>query len=378
VNRDETGPAGPSGYEAAFEGSTNAIVLTDADGRIVAANPAWLALYGYTLAEVRGQTTRVIRGPLTDASVYEQMWAQIRDPRVGSWTGELVNRTRSGAEVPVLLTITPLRARGAAGGAVTGYMGVAIDVSERKKFEELQRLYDLTVRHDLKSPLASIQALLQTLLEGYVGPLDDRQRDVVERVLAASKQMRALIDTSLDLEKLRRRTIRLDLEDVDLVAIVRASLERHAPLADRKAVGFAVEGAAGPLAADAHAVRRLDPLHVQRAVDNLVKNAVEAAPAGSVVTLTLAHEADATLLSIHNGGDPIPPHVRAVLFHPFSTYGKRGGTGLGVYGVKLTVEALGGEVAYTTGADGTTFTLRLPDAPAAPTGRPVGAAAPLG
>lgn len=362
---DGNGPgASPSDYEAAFRGSTNAIVLTDPAGRITDVNPAWLALYGYALEEVRGQTTSVVRGPHTDDGVYAHMWAQIRDPRVGSWTGELVNRTKDGAEVPVLLTITPLRAGGAPDAPIRGYMGVALDTSERKKFEEFQRLYELTVRHDLRSPLAAIQALVQTLLEGYAGAVEDRQRDVLGRVLGAAKQMRALIDTSLDIEKLRRRTIRLDLEEVDLVAVACESLDRHTPQAERRAVRFVLEGAAGPLGTGARAVRRLDPLHVQRAVDNLVKNAVEAAPKGSVVTLTLADEGGVTRLSVHNGGDPIPPDVRALLFHPFSTFGKRGGTGLGIYGVKLTVEALGGQVGYTTGAAGTTFTLTLPDAPA--------------
>ncbi len=167
--------------------------------------------------------------------------------------------------------------------------------------------------------------------------------------------MRALIDTSLDLEKLRRRTIKLDLTDVDLRAVAEESLSRHADQAARKDV-------ATELRCDEALVLGLDPLHLQRAVDNLVKNAIEASPRGERVLVTLRRAADTgvTELAIHNGGPPIPADVRATLFHPFSTFGKRGGTGLGIYGVKLAVESMGGAVSYETGAGGTTFALTFP------------------
>jgi signal transduction histidine kinase len=99
---------------------------------------------------------------------------------------------------------------------------------------------------------------------------------------------------------------------------------------------------------------------VQRCVDNLVKNAVEAAPRDTPVTVAVAEDGPAVTLRVHNSGPPIPPDVLATLFHPFSTFGKRGGTGLGLFGVKLTVEALGGTVTHETGVTGTAFTIRFP------------------
>jgi PAS domain S-box-containing protein len=350
----------PAIYEEAFRGSTDAIVITDPDGRIVQANPAWLALYGYTMDEVRGQTTRLIQSEHSDRAMYEHMWARIGDRETGSWTGEIVNRRKDGSEVPVLLSITPLRGGAGADGPIEGYMGVGIDITERKEFEEFQRLYEMTVRHDLKSPLAAIQSLLQMMAEGYLGPLPDKHRHVIERSLRNAADMRALIDTSLDLEKLRRRTIKLAIEDVDLFAIARESQERLGAQAADKNVAFALRTAVSAATDADRLVRPLDPLHLQRAVDNLVKNAVEASPKGEVVVVTIREDRGAAVLSVHNGGDPIPPDVRATLFHAFSTFGKRGGTGLGIYGVKLTVETMGGAVAYETGEGGTTFTLTFP------------------
>jgi len=337
-------------YAQSFRDSTDTVIITDPAGRILDANPAWLRLYGYTKAEALGASTRIIQGPHTSREMYEHMWSQIRDPAVGHWRGSIVNRTRSGEEVPILLTITPIRK----GGAITGYLGIGLDDRERVRTEELRNLYDMVVRHDLKAPLGAAITSLQTLLEGYVGELTAPQRDVLSRALRAANQMQGIIATSLDLEKLRRQQLRLDLADVDLADAVRTAFDTLRDVADRR--GVRLEGPPP----EVRVVRRLDGVHVQRCVDNLVKNAVEAAPRGTAVVVAFAEEGPAVALRVQNAGPPIPPDVRATLFHPFSTFGKRGGTGLGLYGVKLTVEAMGGTVSHETGAEGTAFTLRFP------------------
>jgi hypothetical protein len=97
--------------------------------------------------------------------MYAYMWVQISDPRKGSWSGEIVHRRKNGEEVPVLLTITPIRLV----GEIAGYMGIGIDLSERKRAEEMKELYDMVVRHDLEvAPLAVI-FLLQALRDGWRG-----------------------------------------------------------------------------------------------------------------------------------------------------------------------------------------------------------------
>jgi signal transduction histidine kinase len=79
--------------------------------------------------------------------------------------------------------------------------------------------------------------------------------------------------------------------------------------------------------------------------------------------VSIVERGDEARIRVHNEGAPIPPDVRATLFHPFSTYGKRGGTGLGIYGVKMAVEAMGGRVDCETGAKGTVFEIVFPTRP---------------
>ena len=222
----------PEFYRQVFHDSTDAIVLTDLQGRIVTVNPAWLALYGYTMDEVRNHTTRLIKSDHTTPEMYAYMWSQISDPEQGFWKGEIVNRKRTGEEVPVLLTITPIRAE----GKIVGYMGLTIDLTERRRIDELQEIYQLVMRHDLNAPLGSLTALLDTLAEGYVGPLTSSQQEIIGRALRTAHRLREIIATSLDLEKLKRGTLRIDRVEADIFDIARASIETLAELAGMKEV----------------------------------------------------------------------------------------------------------------------------------------------
>jgi len=338
-------------FRRCFEDSTDGIVLTDVEGRMLRANPAWLAMHGYVEAEVLGQTLRLVRGPHTTREVYDAMWADIRDPAKGSWKGELVNRRKDGTELPVLVTITPVREA----GRIAGYMGISLDMRERKEVEELKRLYELVVWHDLKSPLGTIRALLDALAGGFAGPLAPSQEDLIQRAVKQCGRMAELIATTLDLERLKSRKLQMDLHDVDLVRLCLAAIEGQQDRGRQLEVEVKLSGAPSLLV-------RADPLHAQRCLDNLVKNAIEAAPRKAIATVVVEGRGAVGVARIHNPGKPIPAPVRATLFHPFGTYGKRGGTGLGLYGVKLLVEAMSGAVRYETGDEGTTFELEFPAA----------------
>ncbi|MBI5546212.1 MAG: HAMP domain-containing histidine kinase, partial [Deltaproteobacteria bacterium] len=222
------------------------------------------------------------------------------------------------------------------------------------------RLYELTVWHDLRSPLAVMRSTLDLLAMGIPGPLTANQKDLLERGRRQAVRMADLIATTLDLEKLRQRKLQLDLQEADLFAAVTSTFQNLAAQATSSSVTLELHAGERPAVAEDRLLCRLDPLHAQRCVDNLVKNAIEASPRGEAVRVTIEPRGAMARLSVRNGGAPIPPHVRATLFHPFGTYGKRGGTGLGLYGVKLLAEAMGGAVACDTGELGTRFDLDLP------------------
>jgi hypothetical protein len=113
----------------AFQYSTDAILISDLTGKIIEINQAFTNLFGWRREEVLGKTTRILRSSQSTDDFYKQMWNSINER--GEWKGEIVNRCKEGKEIPILLSITPIYED----GQKIGYMGVEIDISEKKKIE---------------------------------------------------------------------------------------------------------------------------------------------------------------------------------------------------------------------------------------------------
>jgi diguanylate cyclase (GGDEF)-like protein/PAS domain S-box-containing protein len=112
------------------------MLITDDTGRIVRANPAFVAMTGYSTAELEGHTPALVQSGRHDAAFYRAMWQAIR--HTGVWQGELWNRRRSGDVFPCWATITAIRDPA---DIITNYVAVYVDITERKRAdEEIRRL----------------------------------------------------------------------------------------------------------------------------------------------------------------------------------------------------------------------------------------------
>ena len=103
---------------------------------------------------------------------------------------------------------------------------------------------------------------------------------------------------------------------------------------------------------------RIDPEQIRRALDNLVLNAIQAAPRGSEIVVRAQVVADRLILSVRDQGAGPPPAIRDHLFEPFVT-GRAEGTGLGLSLVREIAVAHGGTARLADSADGTTFEILL-------------------
>jgi PAS domain S-box-containing protein len=119
-------------HAAALEAAANAIVITDRDGRISWANPAFTHLTGWSLAEVRGLNPRFLKSGRHEPAFYDRLWQTILSGEV--WEGEMVNRRKDGTLYYEEQTITPVRASGK--GNITHFVAVKVDVSERRAARE--------------------------------------------------------------------------------------------------------------------------------------------------------------------------------------------------------------------------------------------------
>jgi len=113
-----------------FENSGEAIMIMDAHNRVVSVNRAFSEMTGYLPAEVYGRTPAMLTSDLHDGEFYQRLWHSLRE--TGYWQGEIWNRRRNGELYPEWLGISTLRA---ASGAVTHYVAISSDISERKAAE---------------------------------------------------------------------------------------------------------------------------------------------------------------------------------------------------------------------------------------------------
>ena len=113
-----------------LQSAVNGIVITDPDGRVEWANPAFERITGYGLQEMAGRDLRFLRSGEHDDAFYRRLWEAISNGR--SFTGEFINRRKDGSLVTVDQIITPVIG---AGGQIDKYISVCEDITERKSVE---------------------------------------------------------------------------------------------------------------------------------------------------------------------------------------------------------------------------------------------------
>lgn len=212
--------------------------------------------------------------------------------------------------------------------------------------QEVERL----AQHDIKSPLKSIAAAASMLRSGRTLPAAEEA--LLASIERTAGRALAIVSMSLDLYRMEEGTFRFVPGLVDMGEIgsrVVADLSLHART---KNVILDLAGLRHPV----HAVG--NDVFITSVVENLVRNAVEAAPEHSVVRLTLYEDTRVRLL-IHNEG-AVPEEIRENFFEKYVTHGKRDGLGLGTYSARLIARAQGGELSMSSSDDdGTTLTLEL-------------------
>lgn len=228
----------------------------------------------------------------------------------------------------------------------------ALEVSNRRLRDaaEFRDQVDAITHHDLKSPLVGVIGFANLLAE--MADLDDQARSWACRIQTSGQRMLEQIERTLDLVRIEQGRA-TEVERVTVATIVEAVVTDLGPLATSSGVDV--------LSSTCSALEMMaEPHLLRRALDNLVKNAIEAAPMGTEVTVSADRSPRGVTISVSNLG-AVPEELRDRFFEKYTTAGKKHGTGLGTYSAAKIIEAMRGSIALDTSVTGrTTVVVELP------------------
>ncbi len=364
------------------------IVATDPAGLITLFNRGAERLTGWTAEELVGRATpeRLHVAEEVEARAEEILAAtgrKVEGIRVFTAEAELQGAERrdwtyvrrDGTRFPVSLVVTAMRD---GEGRITGYLGIAQDVTQlRQATAELAAARDqaleasrlkseflATMSHEIRTPMNGMFGMIEHL--AGTG-LDETQRQALEVLQRSAESLRALLDDILDLSKIEAGRLALEsapFEPAALAAEAAAALE---PVARSKGLRLDLDtaGVVGSW-------RRGDAVRLRQILLNLLSNAVKFTAAGSVSLRVFPGEGAVVLFTVTDTGIGIAADDLPRLFQNFvqvdaSTARKFGGSGLGLAICRRLAALMGGELAVTSEpGHGSTFTLAVPLAPAAP------------
>lgn len=240
-----------------------------------------------------------------------------------------------------------------------------------RELERAKRDFISQVSHDLKTPLASMQDANALLLEEIPGPLNERQKRLLEHTGGSARRLAAMLGKLLDVSRMEAGGADYRFERCDLRGVVREAAQEFESAAERRGIALQVDAPEPALTV------QCDPERVRQVVANLIENAVRFSPEGGTIRAELrayrstdsgvdADGAGFALVGVSDQGQGVPDEEKTRIFdrfHQGAQQGPRagGGVGLGLAICKEIVRAHGGRIWVSDApGGGSQFSFLLP------------------
>jgi len=365
-----------------FQSTTEAIMITDADEKIISVNPAFIKITGFSEGDVIGKTPRLFKSGKHNEAFYLEMWDLISD--TGQWQGEIWDRKKDGTVYPKWLSIIAVKDKT---GKIVQYIALFFDITRRKEMEtqllQIQKLETIGqlaggVAHEFNNLLTPIIGYVDILLEQTLK--QPKVQDPLFMVRNAAQRAAGLTKELLSFSRQTPMTLKpQSLSDLTLEAehLLRQTIDRKIEII------IETSGDLWPVLIDADQIHQVVVNLCVNARDTLEECFLERSDFKPLIQIRLknvhldhkfckshpdAKVGDYVCLSIADNGSGIDETIVPHLFEPFFTTKEIGqGTGLGLASSHGIVKRHKGWIGLKTAkGEGTTFEVYLPR-----TGRPV-------
>lgn len=326
-------------FRRAIQASGHAIFLTDRDGTITYANPAFEGITGYQAAEAIGENPRILKSGEMSESYYSELWETILAGEI--WDEPIVNRKKNGERYHAHQTIAPI----IRDGEITEFVAIQTDISERKRRKKQIDTLDRVLRHNLRNELNVVAAHAEALKadSGEVPPELEGIFEGIHRVIDTADKGRDLT------QLLSTETYRAPVEVTTVIDNVIQSVQETAPEAEI--------ASSGPDEAEVFAIDQIGD-----AIEELLTNAIEHNDQEQPSIEVTIEQLPATVcIHVADNGPGIPEMERGILQATHEIEDLYHGSGLGLWLVYWIVTRSGGDLTFDENEPrGSIVTLELP------------------
>jgi len=335
----------------------NGVMVTDAEKKLVLANPAFMKIMGFKGDDIIGR-------PFTELVQQEQLQQMVEralsmpESEVTELTEELeIPRNGEGVTATYVARCRPFRDRI---DRNLGTITVLSDITYLKEINQRQSDFVSMVAHEIRSPMNSVMAQIKVIQDGLAGDVTQKQSEILGR---ASEKINGLVTLSSELLNLAKREtglIALERKSCNMTEVLKDQIDFHQPKAQAKKIQIELD-----LLPDLPPVLA-NKQNMEEVLSNLIANAINYTPEGGSITVSARPEKHHLCISVSDTGIGIEKEDLNRIFDRFYRVKNEKtryiiGTGLGLPIVKGIVEAHDGMIRVESKPDyGSTFYVYIP------------------
>ena len=327
------------------------VSITDLNDKILFVNESFLKTYGYTREELIGKHLGILR---SENNPYETMNEILPVTIKSGWKGELLNKRKDGTEFPIYLSTTTVKDKN---GNVIALIGVASDITERRKFERelietrekalesdrLKSAFLANMSHEIRTPMNGILGFTNLLSEP--GLTSTEIREYIRIIQKSGERMLNTVNDLIDISKIETGQMQMVHSETSVKEQILNLYNFFYPEAAEKRINFILRDDIKP----DNVIIRTDIAKLDSILTNLIKNAIKYTEKG---TIEIGASLTGNKLEVYvkDTGIGIPENRHDAVFNRFeqADFGDTRafeGSGLGLAIVKAYVEMMGGEIA---------------------------------
>jgi PAS domain S-box-containing protein len=331
---------------------TDSVLVFDPQGRLTLTNPPFNQLVGKTLPEMMGQSMLALLGEAISVQQQKMIEALFETP--DPTQSVQIDYDRK----VLLLNLAPVLLES---GQAIGTVAVLRDVTQEVQLSRMKNTFLAMASHELRTPVSVIFGITEILQQKLFGPLNDKQQEVLARLMGNVQKLMVLVKDLLDHTKLEAGMLVVHHTAFSLSELMSTLRESTQGAATTKGLQLVTQ-----IDPDLPDVLVGDLQRLSQILENLVTNAIKFTATGQIQVRLYKFDPTHWAMEVRDTGPGIDPEAGAHIFEPFwqvdsSISREHGGVGLGLAIVQQLVGLMDGEIRMESDLGvGSTFTVVMP------------------